>query len=155
MTELLLEKTPCHKALARTWSCDPRTVRRVRDVVAEAYLATEVMMWGWLLNCLRARPPDWCVRSCLWDETGQRLVLAPVAELGSSSQMATWQVLVSRIRFAWGWFSPGRPTSQHPVMSYEPVMPPIPLIPNAAPHIYSGLFRVGTPFKTCVQDLRK
>ena len=98
-------------------------------------------MFGWLLQNLRRRPPGWCLRSTLWDETGQRLVLAPISELGSSCQIATWQVLVVRTRFCWGWFAEERPSVACPVMAYEPIIPPMPLVSNAAPHLFSGLFR--------------
>lgn len=67
-----------------------------------------------------------------WDETGQKLKFSPMAT-GGTTQSATWEALVSRFRFAWGW--KGR------IYHYDAVLAPVPLRSNASSHIKSGLFQ--------------
>ena len=140
MTEISLSKTSSMEGLARVYGCSARAIARIRDVTAFGLVSMQEMMLGWLLQRLRAYPPDWGLRSRLWDETGQRLVLRVNTGLPSHGQAATWQVLVARFRFAWGWHVPSAGSGDaNAFLSWEPVIPAVPLLSNSAANIAAGL----------------
>ena len=73
--ELAYTSGPTH-AVARQWSCDAHTVRRLRMLVAQAYLCCQSRVMQIAPVCIRSRGAlSWA--SCLtkWDETSERLCL--------------------------------------------------------------------------------
>ena len=140
MTEISQSKTSSMEGLARVYGCSARAIARIRDTCAFGLMSMQEMMLGWLLQRLRAFPPDWGLRSRLWDETGQRLVLRVNTGIPSHGQAATWQVLVARFRFAWGWRSQHAGSSEETAfLSWEPVIPAVPLLSTSAANIAAGL----------------
>ena len=140
MSEISLTKTSSMEGLARVYACSARAIARIRDVTAFGLVSMQEMMLGWLLSRLQACPPDWGLRSRLWDETGQRLVLRVNTGLPSHGQAATWQVMVARFRFAWGWHVPSAGAEGAiAFLSWEPVIPAVPLLSNSAANIAAGL----------------
>ena len=140
MTEISQSKTSSMEGLARVYGCSARAIARIRDTCAFGLMSMQEMMLGWLLQRLRAFPPDWGLRSRLWDETGQRLVLRVNTGIPSHGQAATWQVLVARFRSAWGWRSQHAGSSEETAfLSWEPVIPAVPLLSTSAANIAAGL----------------
>ena len=109
MVQISTEKTTCGKALSRSYGCHPRHISRVKAVIGWGLIMLQELMMGWLLSKLRERPPDWGIRSRLWDETSQRLFMAVSKNSSNSASVNTWQILVCRLRMAWGWVTSRRP----------------------------------------------
>ena len=140
MAEISQSKTSSMEGLARVYDCSARTIARIRDVCAFGLVSMQELMLGWLLMRLKEFPPDWGLRSRLWDETGQRLVLRVNTGVASHGQTANWQVLVARFRFVWGWHTRQASSSDaHAFLSWEPVVPAVPLLSNSAANIAAGL----------------
>ena len=139
MLQIATEKTTCGNALARTYGCDPRHIRRVKSVVSWGLITLQELMFGWVLCRCREHPPDYGGRSRLWDETTQRLFMAVSKNMSNSAAINTWQILVARVRLVWGWTTSRRPNQTLPIMSWEPLVPAVPLLSNEASHLYSGL----------------
>ena len=87
--------------LAEGAECSKRTIGRVQHAMAHCYLAIQIIILTVLTWRVRTWKPDFATCSTLWDETAERLVLG----VGPAKirQTSTWQVLVIRIRFVWGW----------------------------------------------------
>ena len=69
MVRIALDKTQCLEALARWNQCHSRTIGRIRDVVGWGVISLQELMLEWLYKKLVAHPPDWGLRSLLWDVT--------------------------------------------------------------------------------------
>ena len=62
------------------------------------------MLLAELERLLTEKPPHFSILSHLWDETGERLALSKViTQTSVHTQSSTWQVLVCRKRFIWGY----------------------------------------------------
>ena len=85
-------------------------------------------------------PPTFSTSSILWDETGEKVSLQgglPGVD-SDSARPSTWQGLVCRFKFQWGWLD--LPLLGDRVFSYEAVTSPLPILGTAATHIFSALF---------------
>ena len=85
-----------------------------------------------ILDACEAGPPDFATCCWMWDETSERLQLSVLPGTSQEQSKSSWDVCVMAIRFSWGWRS-GR------VLTYEPIIPPVPILSNAAKHIYNGV----------------
>ena len=144
--QLALEQTSNLNALGRSWNVHARTASRIKYQVAYSLLKVQTLMFGWVLQKLHQVPPEWALRSRLWDETGQRLVLkvrgGTTAATSRAGTSATWQVMVSRFRFAWGWSRTSNwrcPADCPSSVTWEPIIPAVPLQSTSAADIFAGL----------------
>ena len=84
---------------------------------------------------LGQRPPVWATFAIMWDETGERVTLSLNKQNTPQQNSSVWEVMVIRVRFAWGW---------HPDMKEKPqcldvACPPLPLLTTNAQWIYYAL----------------
>lgn len=128
MQQMAFQKNYNRSVLSNLFSVSAKTVRRVLCSVAHASSVWEHTGLQMLTRLVTEFPPDFAVVSLAWDETGQKLMFAPSS---STNQSAAWEVLVSRVRFAWGWGDRS--------YNLEAVLAPVPLRSNASAHLKSGL----------------
>ena len=76
-------------------------------------------------------PPRWVVAMWMRGETYERIKV-PAIKGSSTLQQSSYEVLVDRATFSWGFG--GR------VFHLEFILPPVPMPSNQVEHIYAGLF---------------
>jgi hypothetical protein len=97
IVKVAMEKTTNISALCLAHRRGRATVRRHATIVARVCLQRQA---GELLRIgreVKSKPPTWCTCTTVWDETGQRMVVGDFDDAGS------WQILVVKMSFAWGW----------------------------------------------------
>lgn len=120
-------------AVARQWSCDAHTVRRLRIRVAQTYLCAQSQVLELAKLCLNTRGGVlWA--SCLtkWDETSEKLCLRVCSYATLQQQRSSWHVMVVRMKLAWG-------LDNGLVQSAEVVCPVLPLVTTSAEHLHAAL----------------
>ena len=119
------------------FGCSNHLVRRCRIGTALAYKVSQDAIMHLILAKLTLRPPDWAVVCTLWDEATHRLIL----QLTKSKQAAlsqTWQVLVQRRTFLWGWTRTLNGETRNLCMGINVVIPPLPMLGVSARALHNG-----------------
>jgi len=133
---IIFDKPMPRSALACTHACSPRTVRRLLCAGGAAVWAYGLAVMRTWMRVFDIRPPSFACCCWMWDETAERVRFAPSNGVTSlPADASTWDVLVSRMRFSWGWL--GEDSSN--TAFFEIPLPPVALIGNAAKHIYNAV----------------
>jgi hypothetical protein len=103
MVKIAYIRVRSNAALARMFKCHPTTIRRIRFAMPLSYLIAQNALIAKTILALRTCPPDFAFSTRLWDETGERLCLSLDSSLKSHQSASTWQVMVQRRRYVWGW----------------------------------------------------
>ena len=140
MVDVAFIKTRNVSCIAHIYKTSRPTIRRVQCALPWAAINVQTLILKWILHKLRARPPDFSGRSVLHDETGERLVFNIVEGAKNHQTSSTWQVLIFRRRYIWGWIKEDDDGKPHCVtMCYDAITTPVPLLSTSAPDQYYGL----------------
>ena len=116
--------TTVKSAQAADMLCDTHTVRRHCVIVAHiALTAQQLTMDSWADQLVTCKLPTWGVCYTMVDETGQRLRMSGADATSSGTKTNTdqgvWQVMCSKIYFAWGWICPDTGLESRPSQELE------------------------------------
>ena len=140
MVRVAFIKTRNISCIAAIYGCSRTLIRHVQAALSWAAINVQTLIMRWILHKLRARPPDFSGRSVLHDETGERLVFNIVKGAKNNRSSSTWQVLIFRRRYIWGWIKEDDNGKPHCVtMCYDAITTPIPLLSTSAKDQYYGL----------------
>ena len=96
-------KSQNKSCVAEIFKCDRKTISRFKVVTAYAYKMAESKIMDELEYDLERCPPDFATSGLAFDETSERMILELNGGSTSHCQSSTWQVLVARRWFTWGW----------------------------------------------------
>ena len=154
MLRAMHDKPMSRASMAIAYACSQQTIARVLVGGAEAFLAWQHAYLVRLQCLFQVKPPDVGVVSWMWDETAERVSIKLPIGTTREADSSAWDICVSRLRCAWGWFVPDD-CGDRKFRSWfmDVVMPPIYLVANSSAHIYNGMER--HPFLRIAAEIKK
>ena len=126
------DKETRNKSLARKYQLGPKAIARNSRLVAGIYLQAQLEWLRQIAQVCRSRAPIAAFVSRKWDETKELVTV----KVGEKLERDEFEILVGNVRLVLAW-------SKHPkapLLCFDLVQPPVPLVGNASPHLYAAMF---------------